>query len=1032
MGYFVHLRRSILAALAAYLLVGLSTPAARATTIPKGPYLLNATLDGVTVVWQTDSLSDSRVSYTPAGGAAASVYSSASVTLHQMRLTGLPLDTAYTFSVTSEGGAGSVTSAAGSFRTAPSGTTAFRFAVYGDNRSQPAVHGQVADAVAAAAPRFVMNVGDLSSDSRNDTAFEDEFFVPAKAMLLQVPFYAALGNHEADSALYYQYFAGMPTGGGTGGMEWYSFDYGSAHFTVLDTNIAYAPGSAQYQWLVGDLEGTAASWRFVLTHHPAYSSGAHGSDPNVDAYLVPLFESYHVDAVFQGHDHLYEHSLKSGTHYFVSGGGGAPLNAVNSTYNPYQLYALSAYHYVTVDVSGSTATIQAHATNGTIFDTVTLSHDVTAPPVASFTATPLSGVAPLDVAFTDLSLHSPTAWAWEFGDTGASAAQHPSHTYAAAGTYTVSLTATNADGSDIETKTGYIIVSPHTLSVTADPPAPASVASGGTTSLSGTAADSGGHLVSWAWSDGGAGGSFSPSSTVQSPSYTAPANTSDGDLSVTLTVSVSCSGGGADSDSTLLTVTPVPHLLSVGASATPEAVASGGGTSLTAAATDLRGHVITSWSWSDGGAGGSFSNTAAQHPTYTAPANLTDGDVTVTLTVTATCGGPTPMSSGGSTALTVHTVAHEISVSASATPGVVVSRGATSLTATATDARGHAIASWSWSDGGAGGSFSDAAAQNPTYTAPVNLTGADVTIALTVTAICDDASQVSGTALASLLVAPAPVVPAPAADFSAAPTRGKGSLSVDFTDLSGDAPTSWLWSFGDGGTAVDQNPDHAYLTPGWYTVALTATNEVGPDTETKGNYVTVSFLDVEITPLDAVDHWALYQVLACVKARIVQGYDDGTYRPLLPVSRDQMAVYISRALAGGDGFVPTGPAVATFTDVPTDFWAYKYVEYAVNQNVVQGYDDNTYRPTVEVDRGQMAVYTTRGMVAPSGDAGVPTGPAVAIFPDVPTDFWAFSHVEYAVNEGVVQGYDDGTYRPATIVTRDQMAVYVQRAFDLPQ
>jgi PKD repeat protein len=79
-------------------------------------------------------------------------------------------------------------------------------------------------------------------------------------------------------------------------------------------------------------------------------------------------------------------------------------------------------------------------------------------PTASFTAAPTSGVAPLSVAFTDTSTGSPTSWSWAFGDGGTSSAQNPAHTYTAAGTYTVSLTATNAAGSDTTTRTGYVTV----------------------------------------------------------------------------------------------------------------------------------------------------------------------------------------------------------------------------------------------------------------------------------------------------------------------------------------------------------------------------------------------------------------------------------------------------------------------------------------------------------------------------------------------------------------------------------------------
>lgn len=79
-------------------------------------------------------------------------------------------------------------------------------------------------------------------------------------------------------------------------------------------------------------------------------------------------------------------------------------------------------------------------------------------PVADFSATPLSGAAPLTVDFTDLSSNSPTGWNWTFGDGGTSSAQSPSYTYNAAGVYTVSLNATNSFGSDTKTVTDYITV----------------------------------------------------------------------------------------------------------------------------------------------------------------------------------------------------------------------------------------------------------------------------------------------------------------------------------------------------------------------------------------------------------------------------------------------------------------------------------------------------------------------------------------------------------------------------------------------
>jgi hypothetical protein len=80
----------------------------------------------------------------------------------------------------------------------------------------------------------------------------------------------------------------------------------------------------------------------------------------------------------------------------------------------------------------------------------------------------------------------------------------------------------------------------------------------------------------------------------------------------------------------------------------------------------------------------------------------------------------------------------------------------------------------------------------------------------------------------------------------------------------------------------------------------------------------------------------------------------------------------------------------------------------------------------------MAAYVARAVAG--GDEAVPADTDGATFTDV-TDAnewaWCYRYVEYCAASGIVQGYWDGTYRPANDVTRDQMAVYVARAFALP-
>ncbi|MBI4647647.1 MAG: PKD domain-containing protein [Bacteroidia bacterium] len=89
----------------------------------------------------------------------------------------------------------------------------------------------------------------------------------------------------------------------------------------------------------------------------------------------------------------------------------------------------------------------------------------------------------------------------------------------------------------------------------------------------------------------------------------------------------------------------------------------------------------------------------------------------------------------------------------------------------------------------------------------------------------------------------------PVANFTGAPSVGNVPLTVQFTDQSINSPNSWSWDFGDGGTSTIQNPSHVYDSVGTYTVALTATNSYGSNTNTKNSYITVNpALDAAISP----------------------------------------------------------------------------------------------------------------------------------------------------------------------------------------
>ncbi len=246
-------------------------------------------------------------------------------------------------------------------------------------------------------------------------------------------------------------------------------------------------------------------------------------------------------------------------------------------------------------------------------------------PVANFIGTPTSGMTPLTVTFTDTSTNSPTSWAWNFGDGGTSTLKNPSHQYTTAGTYTVSLKATNSGGNNTMTRTNYI--------------------------------------------------------TVMRPG-------------------------------------PIPNF-----TASPTL----GTNPLTVTFTDTSTDSPTSWAWTFGD-GGTATRENPEHK-YSAAG---------TYTVTLTAGN---------------------------------SKGSNKIT-------------------------------RMDY----------ITV----------------------------MQPGPIPNFTASPTSGIRPLTVTFTDTSTGSPTSWLWTFGDGGTSTLKNPSHQYTTAGTYNVSLKATNSAGNNILTRTNYITVN------------------------------------------------------------------------------------------------------------------------------------------------------------------------------------------------
>ncbi len=303
-----------------------------AAAIRNGPYLQAVTTGSVIVTWETDGSSTGAVEYGLDPSMPLSEPTAGAANVHAVELAGLSASSLYHYRVTTSEG----DSADHTFLTAPLPSEPLEFVVVGDTRTNHGDHEDVMSRIAAQVghPPLAINTGDLVEDGGDLGQWQDFFSIEA-GLLSETVMHALPGNHD-DSNNYANwdlYFTAPDEYGGNN--HYYGFDYGNVHFTVIDTQADFTPGSAQYNWIEADLQAASqdpdVDHLFAAGHWPAYSSGAHGiADEDewgqVRDHLQPLFEQYGVKIYWCGHDHHYERGEVNGITYIVTGGGGAPAD----------------------------------------------------------------------------------------------------------------------------------------------------------------------------------------------------------------------------------------------------------------------------------------------------------------------------------------------------------------------------------------------------------------------------------------------------------------------------------------------------------------------------------------------------------------------------------------------------------------------------------------------------------------------------------------------------------------------------------
>jgi len=383
--------------------------------IQNGPYLQEPKKNSMMICWETDreasgevrvyqaDLPHVPVSAAPVCGEAR-VYKGSAGVMHRVVADDLEPGACYYYEVCSEAEDGErIVSQKFSFKTAPDADAAFSFVLTAENGGASKELCQytapITELIRRERPDFVQSVGDLLWDGRQGSQWNFYFFEPFRRILCNTPFFPCVGNHEVGgsavrdelvAASYSQYEKYFPS------RRNYSYDYGCAHFCVLDCpsmferidrndTDAYIPvlkpdfeNSEAFRFLENDLAQTKAVWKFVIFHYPPYTSAIF--DGRELQCFAPLFERFGVDIVFNSHAILYERSHpiragklnRSGVRYILVGGYADFDRWFRDKSNGLSAKRAARPNYVRVSITPWSLELQAIDYEGKLVDVLTL------------------------------------------------------------------------------------------------------------------------------------------------------------------------------------------------------------------------------------------------------------------------------------------------------------------------------------------------------------------------------------------------------------------------------------------------------------------------------------------------------------------------------------------------------------------------------------------------------------------------------------------------------------------------------------
>jgi Calcineurin-like phosphoesterase/Purple acid Phosphatase, N-terminal domain len=331
--------------------------------VTRGAYLQMLSPSSITVRWQTNIATNSKVDFGTTMAYGTSANNATVSTEHEVQLTGLTANTKYFYQIGTsttviQGNANNF------FKTGVSPSSSnFKVWVTGDygvsalgHPDQISVRNAYQAHVGVTPADFWIWLGDNAYSSGTAMEYTDNVFNVHTELLKSLPVFPSLGNHDYGNQPYlsaptlttnWEYFSAftLPTNAELGGIasgteKYYSYNYGNAHFVVIDSwGASSTVGGAMYNWLQSDLLANTKKFVVCYFHNPPYSKGTHDTDnsifdlPSFDIRqnLMMLMENNNVDLVLSGHSHVYERSNLIRGHTGTSDTFNAATMVLNST-----------------------------------------------------------------------------------------------------------------------------------------------------------------------------------------------------------------------------------------------------------------------------------------------------------------------------------------------------------------------------------------------------------------------------------------------------------------------------------------------------------------------------------------------------------------------------------------------------------------------------------------------------------------------------------------------------------------------------